>query len=71
MDPAGNILLNMSYEQAQQAVLSGDASKVAQIDGQFAICVSMGKKRSPSALHRPANALFLAEKGRWPRLDRS
>ena len=62
MDPAGNILLNMSYEQAQQAVLSGDASKVAQIDGQFAICVSMGKTvRLARSIGRPMR-YFLAKK---------
>jgi asparagine synthase (glutamine-hydrolysing) len=62
MDPAGNILLNMTYEQAQQAVLSGDASKVAQIDGQFAICVSMGKTvRLARSIGRPMR-YFLAKK---------
>jgi hypothetical protein len=51
MDPQGNILLNMTIEQAEQRVLSGDANQVAQIDGQFAICVAQGKTvRKPMAL---------------------
>lgn len=44
MDPQGNILLNMSLQEAQARVLSGDSDQVAQIDGQFAICVSEGKR---------------------------
>jgi asparagine synthase (glutamine-hydrolysing) len=43
IDPASNHLLNMDYEQAYQRVLSGDASQVSEIDGQFAIIASSGK----------------------------
>lgn len=43
IDPASNHLLNMDYQQAYQRVLSGDASQVSEIDGQFAIVASSGK----------------------------
>lgn len=62
MDPQGNILLNMSIEEAEQAVLSGDALRVGQIDGQFAICVSRGKTvRLARSIGRPMR-YFLAKK---------
>jgi len=43
LNPVGNILLNMSYEEAEKRVLSGDGKLVDQIDGQFAIMVAAGK----------------------------
>jgi asparagine synthase (glutamine-hydrolysing) len=61
LDPAGNILLNMSYEQAEVRVLSGDAERVAEIDGQFAIMVSSGKTvRMARSIGRPLR-YFLAK----------
>ena len=66
MDPAGNILLNMSCEEASARVLSGDAGKVAEIDGQFAICVAEGKKvRMARSIGRPMR-YFLAKKSDGP-----
>jgi asparagine synthase (glutamine-hydrolysing) len=62
MDPAGNILLNMSYAEAEQRVLSNDASAVRQIEGQFAICVHSGKTvRLARSIGRPMR-YFLAKK---------
>jgi asparagine synthase (glutamine-hydrolysing) len=62
MDPAGNILLNMTYEQAEQRVLSNDAQAVREIDGQFAICVHSGKTvRLARSIGRPMR-YFLAKK---------
>lgn len=62
MDPSGNILLNMSIEDAEERVLSGDQQQVAQIDGQFAICVSQGKTvRMARSIGRPMR-YFLAKK---------
>ena len=66
MDPQGNILLNMTIEQAEQRVLSGDANQVAQIDGQFAICVAQGKTvRMARSIGRPMR-YFLAKKADGP-----
>ncbi len=61
LDPAGNILLNMSYAQAAERVLSGDAERVDEIDGQFAIMVSSGKTvRMARSIGRPLR-YFLAK----------
>ena len=61
LDPAGNILLNMSYAHAAERVLSGDAKRVDEIDGQFAIMVSSGKTvRMARSIGRPLR-YFLAK----------
>ena len=61
LDPAGNILLNMSYAQAAERVLSGDAERIDEIDGQFAIMVSSGKTvRMARSIGRPLR-YFLAK----------
>lgn len=66
MDPQANILLNMSVEEAQSRVLSGDAQQVAQIDGQFAICMAQGKTvRMARSIGRPMR-YFLAKKAEGP-----
>lgn len=66
MDPQGNILLNMTVEQAEQRVLSGDADLVAQINGQFAICMAQGKTvRMARSIGRPMR-YFLAKKAEGP-----
>lgn len=66
MDPAGNILLNMSIEDATERVCSGDAQRVGEIDGQFAICVHEGKKvRMARSIGRPMR-YFLAKKADGP-----
>ena len=37
LDPAANVLLNVTPEEAAVAVASGDPERVRAIDGQFAI----------------------------------
>lgn len=44
VDPQANVLLNMSQEEAEQAVASGDPARVAEIDGQFAILCQDGRR---------------------------
>ena len=61
LDPAGNILLNMSYSDAENRVHSGDATLVDEIDGQFAIMVAAGKTvRMARSIGRPLR-YFLAK----------
>ncbi len=61
LDPAGNILLNMSYSDAENRVLSGDTALVNEIDGQFAIMVATGKTvRMARSIGRPLR-YFLAK----------
>lgn len=68
MDPAGDILLNMSAEQAQQAVQSGDPEAVRKIRGQFAICQQSGKTiRMARSIGRPMR-YFLAKRAEGPAL---
>jgi asparagine synthase (glutamine-hydrolysing) len=59
--PEGNVLLNMTYEDAEARVLSGDPKQVDEIDGQFAIMVSEGKTvRMARSIGRPLR-YFLAK----------
>lgn len=61
MSPEGNVLLNMSYAEAEERVRSGIAESVRQIDGQFAICVSSGRTvRLARSIGRPMR-YFLAK----------
>lgn len=61
MDPAGNVLLNMTLEQANQAVASGDPDAVRAIDGHFAILQKQGNiVRMARSLGRPMR-YFLAK----------
>ncbi len=61
LDPAANILLNMSYEEAEKRVLSGDPKLVDEIDGQFAIMVASEKTvRMARSIGRPLR-YFLAK----------
>jgi asparagine synthase (glutamine-hydrolysing) len=61
MDPAGNVLLNTSYEAAKEAVGSGDPQRVNAIDGQFAILHQQGKTvRMARSIGRPMR-YFLAK----------
>jgi len=61
LNPAGNILLNMGYEEAEKRVLSGDGNLVNQIDGQLAIMVASGKTvRMARSIGRPLR-YFLAK----------
>ncbi|KAA5540621.1 asparagine synthetase B family protein [Roseiconus nitratireducens] len=68
MDPSANVLLNMSPEQASQAVRSGDAEAVRRIRGQFAICEQSGKTiRMARSIGRPMR-YFLAKRAEGPAL---
>lgn len=61
MDPAGNTLLNMSLEEAEQAVASGDPDRVRKIDGCFAIIQKQGNLvRMARSIGRPMR-YFLAK----------
>ena len=61
LDPAGNTLLNMSYDQAHEAVVSGDPERIRQIDSQFAILAQKGKIiRMARSIGRPMR-YFLAK----------
>ncbi|GAB4135949.1 MAG: asparagine synthase-related protein [Planctomycetaceae bacterium] len=66
MDPAGNVLLNMSYEEAAKAVESGDPQRVEEIDGQFAIVCKRGHiVRMARSIGRPMR-FFLAKQAAGP-----
>jgi len=66
MDPAGNVLLNMTFEEALEAVGSGDPQRVSQIDGQFAIIHQSGKTvRMARSIGRPMR-YFLAKQTDGP-----
>ena len=61
LEPAGNILLNMDYAEAEKRILSGDPNLVGEIDGQFAIMASRGKTvRMARSIGRPLR-YFLAK----------
>lgn len=59
--PDGNTLLSQSYDEALDAVASGDPSRIRQIDGQFAILAQKGKIiRMARSIGRPMR-YFLAK----------
>jgi asparagine synthase (glutamine-hydrolysing) len=66
LNPSGNVLLNMDYEEAYRRVKSGDAQAVREIDGQFAILAYEGKEiRMARSIGRPMR-YFLAKKADGP-----
>ena len=66
MDPGENVLLNMSYEDAAERVGSGDAQRVGEIDGQFAIIQKRGNiVRMARSIGRPMR-YFLAKRAEGP-----
>jgi asparagine synthase (glutamine-hydrolysing) len=66
LDPAGNVLLNMSVEEAIQRVESGDPARVREIDGQFAIWAKRGNLvRMARSIGRPLR-YFLAKRAEGP-----
>lgn len=68
LDPAGNTLLNMSLEEATQRVESGDAARVREIDGQFAVWAKRGNiVRMARSIGRPMR-YFLAKRAEGPAL---
>ena len=68
MDPARNIVLNMSLEEATCRVGSGDVEQVRQIDGQYALVHKQGKIiRMARSVGRPMR-FFLAKQAAGPML---
>lgn len=66
LDPAGNVLLNMSVEEATERVESGDAARVREIDGQFALWAKRGNLvRMARSIGRPLR-YFLAKRAEGP-----
>ena len=68
LDPSLNRLYNMDAGEARQRVLSGDAGRVGEIDGSFAILARDGKTvRMARSLDRPMR-YFLAKRQEGPAL---
>ena len=68
MDPAGDVLLGISRENADQAVFEGDSEAIRRIRGQFAICQQNGKTiRMARSIGRPMR-YFLAKRAEGPAL---
>jgi asparagine synthase (glutamine-hydrolysing) len=66
LDPAGNVLLNMSLEEALVRVGSGDPRRVREIDGQFALLHQDGTTiRMARSIGRPMR-YFLAKQADGP-----
>ena len=66
VDPASNVLLNVTQEEAEQAVASGDPDRVRTIEGQFAIVQKDGKRvRMARSIGRPMR-YFLAKRHEGP-----
>lgn len=66
MDPAGNLLLNMTAEEATRAVASGDAEQIRRIEGQFALVHKQGNRvRMARSIGRPMR-YFLAKQADGP-----
>lgn len=65
-DSSANVLLNMTVEEAQAAVESGDPERVRAIDGQFAIIQKKGNLvRMARSIGRPLR-YFLAKQAAGP-----
>ncbi|MBP87454.1 MAG: asparagine synthase [Planctomycetaceae bacterium] len=68
IDPDANVILNMTNEEAAAAVASGDAERVHEIDGQFAIIQKQGNVvRLARSIGRPMR-YFLAKQAEGPLL---
>ncbi|MCI0358526.1 MAG: asparagine synthase-related protein [Planctomycetaceae bacterium] len=66
LDPAANVLLNMSLDEALRRVGSGDPQQVRQIDGQFALIHKQGQTvRMARSIGRPMR-YFLAKRAEGP-----
>jgi asparagine synthase (glutamine-hydrolysing) len=66
LDPAANMLLNMSQEEAVRRVGSGDSERVRGIDGQFALIHKQGSTvRMARSIGRPMR-YFLAKRTEGP-----
>jgi len=67
-DPDKNAIYNMTVEAARAAVATGDAHKVRQIDGQFALVAASGQKvRMARSIGRPLR-YFIAKRHEGPSL---
>ena len=68
MDPAGDVLLNVTRDEAHEAVKTGNVDVVGKILGQFAICEQSGKTiRMARSIGRPMR-YFLAKRSEGPAL---
>jgi asparagine synthase (glutamine-hydrolysing) len=66
IEPEGNLLLNVTAEQAAEAVASGDPQRIRAIDGQFAILQKRGNLvRMARSIGRPMR-YFLAKQTEGP-----
>ncbi|TXT36879.1 MAG: asparagine synthase (glutamine-hydrolysing) [Planctomycetota bacterium] len=66
LDPAGNVLLNMSVDEATARVASGDPTRIREIDGQFALWSKNGPiVRLARSIGRPMR-YFLAKRAEGP-----
>lgn len=66
LDPSGNVIFNMSQDEAVQRVGSGDAEAVREIDGQFALLHKNGHiVRMARSIGRPMR-YFLAKRAEGP-----
>ena len=66
LDPAGNVLLNMSVDEATARVASGDPARIREIDGQFALWSKNGPiVRLARSIGRPMR-YFLAKRSEGP-----
>lgn len=66
LDPTGNVLLNMTVEEATARVASGDPARIREIDGQFALWSKNGPiVRLARSIGRPMR-YFLAKRSEGP-----
>ena len=66
INPAGNLIFNMTVEAATERVRSGNAEQVGEIDGQFALVARDGKDvRLARTIGRPMR-YFLAKQADGP-----
>lgn len=66
VDPKSNLIFNMTVEEATDRVRSGDAGRVGEIDGQFALVACDGKDvRLARTIGRPLR-YFLAKQSDGP-----
>ncbi|QDV51152.1 asparagine synthase-related protein [Gimesia fumaroli] len=66
LDPAANILFNMTVEEATERVGSGSPERVREIDGQFALVHKEGTRiRMARSIGRPMR-FFLAKRAEGP-----
>lgn len=66
VDPAANVLLNVTHAEALERLASGDAERVREIDGQFALVHKHGKiVRLARSIGRPLR-YFIAKRHEGP-----